>query len=72
MNSVADKKRENAGYNGEMSDGGASALEAEVAAFFCGYKNVFPAKWNKEIKTMEKLLDPEYQTYLELKKKFEE
>ncbi len=56
---VAKERRENAGYNGEWGDGGASRLEEQVR-FFCagGGKGAIPSEW----KQYEKLIDPEYET----------
>ena len=58
--------RESAGYGGRMDDGGASRLEDQVKFYNYGRNGIVPPEWE----TYKKELDPEYQRYLELKKKF--
>lgn len=59
-------KRENAGYNGERSDGGASIIEGKVEAWKAGLEGQTPS-WMKKY---EQQIDPEWETYLRLQKKF--
>lgn len=63
----AEYKRTAAGYNGLISDNGASLLELQVRFFKMGMKGTVPSEWE----VYKKALDPEYMEYLRLKKKFE-
>lgn len=63
---AAKSAREDAGFSGLMSDGGASILEAQVKFFQYGLSCQFPPEWEQ----YRKLLDPEYIEYLRLKRKF--
>lgn len=65
---AAYNKREGAGYAGERGDRGASILETQVEFYRYGMQGVVPPDWEK----YEKKLDPEYETYLKLKRKFED
>lgn len=59
-------REENAGYSGQMHDGGAERLRDQVKFFRYGLTNTQPPEWeNYKVQ-----LDPEYQTYLKLKSKF--
>jgi hypothetical protein len=62
----AKNRRESAGYNGRMDDGGASVLEAQVRFYKLGMEGKFPDEWQE----FEKQLDPEYQEYIRLRRKF--
>lgn len=61
------RKEDDAGYEGGMNDGGASRLREQVKFFMYGFNLVVPPEWRE----FQVQLDPEYQKYLELKKKFE-
>jgi len=63
----AHQKKEGAAYNGSHGDGGASRLEEQVKFYRYGQKNIMPSEWGK----YEKEIDPEYNEYMRLKKKFE-
>lgn len=63
---AAAQAREDAGYGGRHDDGGASRLEDQVKFYNYGRAGAIPAEW----KPYAKHLDPDYQKYLELKKKF--
>lgn len=62
----AAKKRNSAGYSGEMGDGGARHIEDCIRFFLLGWFKLTPQDWEK----FSKFLDPEYEKYLELKAKF--
>lgn len=63
----ANRKESNAAFNGGMNDGGAGRLREQVQFFIHGYNLSIPPEWKK----FKDQLDPEYQKYLQLKKKFE-
>jgi len=67
MTQEAHDRRESAGFNGEMGDGGASQLECEWKFYTYGIQSVVPPEWEHFLKEC----DPEYKDYLRLKKKFE-
>lgn len=60
-----------AGMNGRYDDDGASLLETQVEYFRYGSTGVLPPAWAKYEKQALTESDPEYQKFLELKKKFE-
>jgi len=64
----AQSQRESAGLNGDWSDGGASKLETQARFYSMGVQRMIPPEWESYSKEM----DPEYDHYLRLKKKFEE
>lgn len=69
---AANRKGVDAGFSGSMSDGGQRQLEREVELFIYGLMEQKPKKaWEDLIKKYARDNDPEYDTYLELKKKFE-
>ena len=68
---LAQKKRENAGFAGSMGDGGASRIEIEIEVYEAGVAGEVPNTWKKEYKEFSNKLDPQYEEYLELKKRFE-
>ena len=68
---VADNKRKNAAYSGDMGDGGAKMLEDQVDIYRAGMSGRIPPVWLEYHKEFTNVSDPEYQKYLELKKKFE-
>lgn len=59
-------REENAGLEGGMHDGGSGRLRDQVKFFMYGYEMIIPPEW----KQYHNELDPEYEKYLELKKKF--
>jgi len=63
---VAHGKREDAGYSGRWDDGGAGHLEDQVKFYRYGQQGVMPPEWAE----YEKLMDPEYQEFIRLQKKF--
>jgi hypothetical protein len=63
----ATKRSASSGYSGEMNDGGANELRMQVRFYRHGQRGSIPIEWS----FARKVLDPEYQTYLNLKKKFE-
>ena len=67
----AHNRRENAGFNGSMHDGGASALESEVECWIAGMINKTPNRWDSLICEMNQAADPEFATYQRLKAKFD-
>ena len=62
----ANRRREDAGYSGRYDDGGADITEAEVKFYRYGLENKFPHEWEK----YKLVLDPEYQEYQRLARKF--
>lgn len=62
----ADDCEEHAAYNGHHDDGGARILRMQVEYYKHGMKNTVPPGW----KEYELKLDPEYEMYERLKKKF--
>lgn len=62
----AKRCEEDAGFGGRMDDGGAQRLRDQVKFFMYGYEMITPPEW----KSYQVQLDPEYEKYLELKKKF--
>jgi len=71
LEKVAAKKRDDAAYGGYHTDGGASALEREIAAFRGGLIKAFPAFWAADLEQFQLEQNADYQTYLTLKKRFE-
>lgn len=69
---AANRKGVDAGFSGSMSDGGQRQLEREVELFIYGLMGQTPKNaWGDLIKKYARDNDPEYDKYLELKKKFE-
>jgi len=60
-----------AGIDGQYHDGGASEIRRECTMYEAGMNRTVPKIWELLVKQMADLNDPEYQKYLELKKKFE-
>lgn len=56
-----------AGWGGSPSDGGAGRLRDQVKFYKYGAANELPPEW----KSYTDKLDPEYDTFLRLKNKFE-
>jgi hypothetical protein len=67
----AAERREAAGFNGAMHDGGAREIEAQIRIYEAGQKGVMPEAWVEFQREFDRATDPEYTKYLELKKKFE-
>jgi len=71
---AAEKRREDAGYSGHASDGGARELELQVKFFNYGWdaaSNIgLASSTPNEWKEFEIQLDPDYAQYQKLKKKF--
>lgn len=63
---AAHKRREDAGYEGRSSDGGARELEEQVKFYNYGRAGAVPEEW----KQYANQLDPEYQEFLRLQQKF--
>lgn len=70
----AQDRRDDAGFSGSHSDGGASRLENEVAMWRMGRDGVFPPEWEKYVEKAEKLFrieaarkDPGYKDYERIK-----
>ena len=68
----AEKRRNDAGYGGRMDDGGASALKEQVEYYLAGMNGEIPENWQKYVKEIKILSDPEYANYIRLKQKFED
>jgi len=74
----AEKRKDDARWGGRMDDGGASELLEKLEIFETMWdgKPLAESRVPKFIKSIligvERLYDPEYQKYLELKAKFEE
>jgi hypothetical protein len=74
----AEKRKNDAAWAGRMDDGGASLLQEKLEIFETMWdgKPLAESRVPKFIKStligVERLYDPEYQKYLELKAKFEE
>lgn len=64
--------QQDAAHGGSISDGGGGALINEVNAFLAGLDGRVPASWAVFAKEAGREADPEYQTYLRLKKRFGE
>ena len=65
------KKRYYADQSGSHTDGGAKELEAQIDVFTSGLNKVLPVLWEPYLKKYNLENDPDYQTYLKLKEKFE-
>lgn len=59
-----------AGHSGSFTDGGCSRMLGLIAAYNCGRNNQIPDWLEPYIVEANNLLDPEYQTYIRLQKKF--
>lgn len=67
----AAKKRNDAGYSGSWSDGGANAIEDAVRVWEAGLEQRIPKKLKEYDKRVELEADKDYKLYLELKKRYE-
>jgi thiamine kinase-like enzyme len=65
-----ENRRTIAAYNGERSDGGAGHIQRELDVFLAVVNGHFPPTWKSYIEKAKQEGDPEYEKYLELKKKF--
>lgn len=63
----ADRLEESAAASGGWGSGGTDRLREQVKYYKYGMNCSIPSEW----KSYQVQLDPEYQKYLELKKKFE-
>lgn len=63
---AAHNARESAGYSGRYDDGGASRLEDQVKFYNYGRAGTLPPEW----KVYTDMVDPEWETYQRLQKKF--
>ena len=63
--------RNNAGYNGDMTDGGAGALERELAAWVSGIQGTVPATMDRIWRQSTSEREKERAEYHRLKAKFE-
>jgi hypothetical protein len=52
-------------------EGRSASLETQVRFYRYGTENVVPSEWNDYAKQAADEADPEYQTYLRLREKFE-
>ena len=71
VNDLADDLEMNAAYSGSMSDGGASRKRENLEFWLSGIRQDVPKQYAQLADEFERKKDPEYQKYLELKKKFE-
>ena len=71
VNDLADDLEMNAAYGGSMSDGGASRNRENLKFWLSGVRQGIPKQYAQLAEEFESRKDPEYQKYLELKKKFE-
>lgn len=60
-----------AAVNGQMGDGGGSALIREADAFEAGLDQRLPESWSEYAAKHAREIDPEYADYLRMKAKFE-
>ena len=70
----AENARDSAGFSGGWGDGGAGAMTEKLNAWLDGYNFAKTGKtlmYYHIIEEHERMIDPDYQKYLELKKKFE-
>lgn len=65
----AEKKRLSAAYGGSWGDGGCSRTLDALRLFAYGWNHEVPPEWESIIKQKENERDPEYEKFLELKKK---
>lgn len=68
---LADDLEMNAAYSGSMSDGGASRKRENLEFWISGIRQEIPKQYAQLADEFERKKDPEYEKYLELKKKFE-
>lgn len=69
-NKVAQNRRDDAGYSGAYHDGGARDLEEKIKAWHAGIEGVVPDCLQTIWSDHQRSMDPEYQEYLRLQKKF--
>lgn len=67
----AEDKRMATAMNGGWSDGGAQDLKDKIECFEAGLAGEIPACLKPLYEEFQKVSNPEYQTYIELRKKFE-
>lgn len=71
VNDIADDLEMNAAYSGSMSNRGASRKRENLEFWLSGVRQDVPKQYAQLANEFERKKDPEYQKYLELKKKFE-
>lgn len=71
VNDIADNLEMNAAYSGSMSDSGASRKRENLEFWISGIRQDVPKQYAQLSDEFERKKDPEYEKYLELKKKFE-
>ena len=64
---AAEQAREDAGFSGRLDDGGAGRMKDQVKFYEYGQRGVVPTEWEKHLKK----LDPEWEEFQRLKKRFE-
>jgi hypothetical protein len=69
-NRIAQGKREDAGYAGSWSDNGAREMEENIKTWHAGLEGKIPESLKETWKNYQNSIDPEYQKYQELKKRF--
>ena len=60
-----------AGFSGRHDDGGARNMARSIAAWVAGLHDEIPKEFEKSYTKYFEKMDPEYQEYLRLQKKFE-
>lgn len=68
---VADRKRQGAAFAGAWHDGGSNALMDRLKYWKQGLNNEIPADFLEYVDEYSKQKDPEWETYMKLKEKFE-
>ncbi len=66
----ASDRRTDAAYGGEWGDRGARTLRDQVRFYKMGQIGTFPKEWEAYRKEAEERLDPEYDEYQRLQRKF--
>lgn len=70
LKKIANEKNAISAESGRMDDGGYKEIFDQIDVFLSGVSMSMPVAWVKYINDYEKEYDPDYQTYLKLKKKF--
>lgn len=68
---TAAKLRSDAAHSGAMTDYGAGFLEQKLECWLAGLNRQLPKALEAEFKEFSKSIDPDYEVYLKLKKRFE-
>lgn len=69
-NRIATEKRNNAAYAGSWGNNGASDIEEKIKTWHAGIEGKIPESLNSLWNDYQNSIDPEYQKYLELQKRF--